>query len=497
MSLPHKSVATIDNIQFVNLTPLDINPLMSKCEIKVFYVGENRNGSYIKKEVATDMAKTLRGAPIVGYYKQEKEDFADHGEKVIIDDEGFHFECMTRPYGFVSPDAQVWFKKFMEQDDFGNQVEREYLMTTGYLWTEQYPEAKSVFEDEGKPHSMELDNASLDGHWAKNPKDGMEFFIINDAIISKLCILGNDVEPCFEGSSITAPDISKTFTKTNDDFTKTLFSMMEDLKFALQGGNTVSDFNEQLAPNDENQTGEKFSSENQDNNVENQMTENQENTEDMSNTSDFANKDQEDKKEAETEDEAEDEDEEKKKYEVKQTDDSAESHVEPQKLASGEVGGHPDKEEEQEEEQEEESDTSQTVGPMSLHSDSEYTELENKYNDLQSEYTKLEKSYNELVEFKNQVEDVQKDELIAKFYMLPEEDKKDVIENKRNYTLDEIEEKLAVICFRKKVNFDLDNTTENQKNQTDKNVVTTFNMSNINESTPDWIKAVKETQKNL
>jgi len=59
---------------------------MSKCEIKVLYIGENRNRSYISKEVATEMAKTLRGAPIVGYYKEKKEDFADHGEQMIWDD---------------------------------------------------------------------------------------------------------------------------------------------------------------------------------------------------------------------------------------------------------------------------------------------------------------------------------------------------------------------------------------------------------------------------
>ena len=53
------------------------------------------------------MAKTLRGAPIVGYYKEEKEDFRDHGEQVIFDDEGIKFNCLTKPYGFVSPDAKV------------------------------------------------------------------------------------------------------------------------------------------------------------------------------------------------------------------------------------------------------------------------------------------------------------------------------------------------------------------------------------------------------
>jgi hypothetical protein len=86
MALAHQSIATINSPEFINLKPLDINPLMSSCEIKVLYVGENRNKSYISKDVATEMAKTLRGAPIVGYYKEDKKDFADHGEQMIWDD---------------------------------------------------------------------------------------------------------------------------------------------------------------------------------------------------------------------------------------------------------------------------------------------------------------------------------------------------------------------------------------------------------------------------
>ena len=85
----HQSIATIDSPEFINLQPLDINPLMSSCEIKVLYLGENRNHSYISKDVATDMAKSLRGAPIVGYYRQETEDFGDHGERVIFENDYF------------------------------------------------------------------------------------------------------------------------------------------------------------------------------------------------------------------------------------------------------------------------------------------------------------------------------------------------------------------------------------------------------------------------
>jgi hypothetical protein len=66
-------------------------------------------------------------------------------------------------------------------------------MTEGFLWTGQYPEANLIYEDGGKPGSMELDKESLDGYWTKNSNNGMDFFIINDAIFSKICILGDDV----------------------------------------------------------------------------------------------------------------------------------------------------------------------------------------------------------------------------------------------------------------------------------------------------------------
>ena len=47
--------------------------------------------------------------------------------------------------------------------------------------------------------------------------------------------------------------------------------------------------------------------------------------------------------------------------------------------------------------------------------------------------------------------------------MLSDEDKKDVIENKSKYSLDDIEAKLSVICVRKKVNFDLDSNNNKEK----------------------------------
>ena len=442
----HQSIATIDSPEFINLQPLDINPLMSKCEIKVLYIGENRNHSYISKDVAEDMAKTLRGAPIVGYYKEEKEDFADHGERVILDDEGIKFECLTKPYGFVAPDAKVWFQKFEDTDDFGNQVVREYLMTEGYLWTKQYEECQLAL-NEGRPQSMELDEESLDGHWSTNNKTGMDFFIINDAIFSKLCILGDDVEPCFEGASVTAPEVSTSFSKVDDTFKKTLYTMMQELKYALEGGQDMDTENNNVNP----EVAE---------DIVTPVDVNGEGT-------DFAKDD--DKTKC-----AKDED---KTKCVKDDEEKEEENADS------------DEEQDSQDDSDDSNDNKEEEDK-----DKKYSLLEENYNDLQQKYSLLEEEYNKLVQFKDEIENKQKDELIKSFYMLSDEDKADVITNKAKYSLDEIEAKLSVICVRKKVNFDLDDTDKNDDNvENDK--VTTYTLENTESSVPAWIAALKNTQK--
>ena len=481
MSLPHRSIATIDSPEFINLQPLDVNPMMSRCEIKVFYLGENRNGTFIKKDVAMEMAKTLRGAPIVGYYKDDKEDFADHGHKMIWDDEGIHFECMTTPYGFVAPDSEVWFQKFNEEDGFGNPIVREYLMTTGYLWTGQFPEVQSVI-DEGKPQSMELDNESMKGEWATNDK-GFEFFIINDAVVSKLCILGDDVEPCFEGAAVTG-----TKYTLDDSFKNTLFSMMKELEYALKGEHTVE--KENLTVN---------------NNAEDTLISSdfvEETETEAIVTEEFVKDEDEKEKDVDDADDSiddeDDDDKDKADNYVTVKDDVAENRTEPQALGK-EAGGAPEKFEEPEEQSPEEVIPESDIEGDDTSTDNngsngETPSGDNTLFELQRDYAELQAKYDALVEFKNKVEDEQKQALIGKFYMLSDEDKKDVIENMREYSLEDIEAKLAVICYRKKVNFDLADTSENDKDMTDINPVVMFSVDDMNDSTPDWVKEVERVQ---
>ena len=123
----------------------------------------------------------------------------------------------------------------------------------------------------------------------------------------------------------------------------------------------------------------------------------------------------------------------------------------------------------------------------------EYIELKTAYDNLQTQFNAMKADYDELVEFKKVVDRKEKQEMIDRFYMLSDEEKKDVIENIDNYSVDDIEAKLSVICVRNKVSFDLD--TDEEEKQTK----TTFNLDDHvdDDVTPAWIKAALLTKKEM
>lgn len=533
----HTSLPLIDTpVEFINVTP--VNDLVSKVQIKVCYVQDdpNRNRSIITKETARGMANSLPGCPIVGYYNEDKEDFEEHNRFIEIGNGKITVKPKTKPYGFVDLHAKVWFQWFHDDDG----VDREYLVTEGYLWTKAFPESKRVLT-RGNAQSMELDEETLDATWTKDNKGLPKFFIINEAMILKLCILGEDVEPCFEGANITAA----TQFSFEPEFKQKLFDMMAEIKKLLQEGgekvyttyaveigdelwNMIYDYLYKVYPvKDENQclcgslyriegiyedngqkfvvlqsrednkyyrldfsltdaegfvAGEnlvevtktyipaeqpqfaldaieayendliaKFNEQNQDNSDEDTTSENQNNTEDDSSND---------------------------------TSSSQSSEPEPQ--------GSPENEDKK---------------AYSLEEIPEYVELANKfaaleiqYNSLAEEKTSLtatiaekDQLIAELTQFKATAERKDKQAMIDRFYMLTDEDKKDVIANIDTYSLDDIEAKLSIICVRNKVSF-----ADNDNNQ-DSAQPLTYNVNEVPEddSIPAWVKATLELQKTM
>lgn len=553
--MKHQSVPMLEHpCEFINITP--INPLISKCEIKVCYVGDepNRNRSVITKEVATEMANSLPGSPIVGYYNEAAGDFEEHNRIIDISGGKVQIKDTTRPYGFVDLGAKVWFQKFLDD----GKDEREYLMTEGYLWTGQYPEAQRII-DEGNNQSMELSNKFLDATWTKDINGKPKFFIINEAIIAKLCVLGENQEPCFEGATITQPQIQFSY---DDGFKEQLFSMMNELKqlikeggapvfttFAVEIGDALwgalytyleATFPRDLKEGEEEScyrcskysidsiweegaqkfailkerangklyrldfswTEEGFASAGSTVEVEKSYVPVTEKPmfalEDVEafeekrySVEDNSGKDDNSKTDNPLEGDA--------KFAKKKDEEEGKA----KKEGEGAEGddkcpkcGKPKAECTCEEDDDEDDKKKKKY---SLEEIPEYIELLDKYSNLEKEFNALKETnetltaqVGELTEFKAGVDRKDKQAMIDGFYMLSDEDKEDVINNIDTYSLDEIEAKLSIICVRNKVSFNLEDDDKN----TDP---TTYSLNGGGEGdyTPAWIKSLQSVAKDI
>lgn len=432
----HISVPIEGTSEVISAT--EISPLVSKCQIKVFYIDNkpNRNGTVITRKVAEKIGQKLPGSPIVGYYNPAAADFEQHNKELKFDskDETFSLVDTTKPYGFVPTDAKVWFQDF--QDDDG--VTRRYLCTEGIIWSEAYPEAKRILES-GNNQSMELNEKNLEGVWTKDSNSGRRFFIINEAIIEKLCVLGEDYEPCFEGAQIKSE-----FSLTDEikNLRQSMYCMIQ--KMSIEGGLN--------SPMEENKT---LNQEPEAKIVEGPVVE-------------FKAAEEEDKKNSDSQGKTVEED-------TSKSEDTTEGTSDEKKK------DEPKKE-------------------YSLDEIPEYVQLKSDYEALQTSYAALEQEKNSLAEeleplrtFKLDKEREEKQSMINSFYMLSDEDKKDVVENIDSYSLNDIESKLAVICLHNKVSFAAPAEENSQQ--------LTYSLNSAAEQdvddAPAWLQAVRQTEKEM
>ena len=530
----HTSIKLDTPCEFINVTP--VNPLISKCQIKVCYVGEdpNRNRSIITKEVATQMANSLPGSPIVGFYNEAKEDFEEHNRVIDISNGEFKIKDTTRPYGFVDMNAKVWFQKFL--DDGVN--EREYLMTEGYIWTGQYPESQRII-DKGNNQSMELSENYLDATWTKDDNGKPQFFIINEAIVSKLCILGDDCEPCFEGSQITKLEFS-----FDDSFKNQLFAMMNELTEYLKEGGAKEVFTryaveigdalwsalyshiEKAYPDVQNcycsvyriegifeDNGQKFAvlqsradmkyyrlnfalTEDagfvpSDTLIEvtKSYTPAEEPQFALDAVEEFETEYAKKKKEEEEDKDGKDAD--------KKSEDNSDEEGEEEKC---EKCGKPKDEcicdDEDDDDKDEKKKSKYNLEEVVEYTElkAQYDELEAKFSALETEHETLKAELEPLKAFKLEAEKKDKQAMIDQFYMLSDEDKADVIANIDTYSVDDIEAKLSIICVRNKVSFDLD---ENNKSAGNPTVYNLNNDDSDDANVPAWVKSLRETAKSM
>ena len=173
------------------------NAEFSPVKIRVAYVGKNRNKRCISKCVMDSMIPSLYNVPIVGHWREDAGNFGEHDVEIIKSGNKIEVKDLTRPYGVVPSDAEVWYEDVKEDDG----TEHTYLCCTGLLWTARYPEASKIIS-EASNQSMEI-RVYEKADWPDG--DGYD---ITKAEFSALCILGRsenpdeNMTPCFESASI-------------------------------------------------------------------------------------------------------------------------------------------------------------------------------------------------------------------------------------------------------------------------------------------------------
>lgn len=412
----YTSLPAQDACEFI--TYPTINPLVSQCQIKVLYVGENRNGTVISKAVATEMGKKLPGSPIVGYYNKEDQDFEGHNKDIEWNGETYDIIDMTKPYGFIGENAHVWFQKFQDEDG----VIRDYLLTEGYIWSGIYPESQRII-DTGNNQSMELDKNTLQGNWGISNQNNGRVFIINDATITKLCILGENFEPCFEGAQITGSAQFGEYSLQND--LSKLREAITAMSKQIQEYERSSQMEDQVIQEQEQEV------------IDTPVVENEvKDTENFEKNEDNPIQDEQQKNEVTVE--------------------------EPQ-YSLEEI-------------------------PEYIQLKTDFEQLQNDYSALKEENEALTVTNQQLNEFKLSIEKKDKQAMIDSFYMLSTEDKQEVQNNIDNYSLNDIEAKLSIICVRNKVDFSLNDKEDEKEAPIVFSLDPTVNDSDI----PEWIQAVKE-----
>lgn len=159
-----------------------ITPVLSKGRCRIFYKYENRNGTYISDEFAEKLIGTLPYTPVKGIYDEQSEDYTDHGEE----------RDMGKIYGIVPENPNFAWETHLDEDG----VQRVYACCDVYIFSALYKEAGQIV---GKSQSMELYAPSIKGGM-KNI-NGQKYFVFEDGCFLGLQVLGNEVEPCFEGAA--------------------------------------------------------------------------------------------------------------------------------------------------------------------------------------------------------------------------------------------------------------------------------------------------------
>jgi len=189
------SITSIENKFTIqeNIEMADNSPeLMDYGYIDIAYVGFNRNNFIISEETFENSFKTIHGIPVVVNYNIENNSIGEHDELLILNKENKieNIINLTQGIGFVPPNPKLEWVEFKEDD---GEI-KKYLRTEVFIWKRMmgYDYIKS----------KEFTNQSMEIHIVTGKKDKDKSFEITEFEWEALCLLEDDIEPCYENAKL-------------------------------------------------------------------------------------------------------------------------------------------------------------------------------------------------------------------------------------------------------------------------------------------------------
>lgn len=201
-----------------------INASFDSCILRVCYAGRNRNKTTISKEAIENAIPTMAYCPLVANYDVEAETIGGHDVGFVQADDGLKMVNLTDAIGVVPENPQWYWESVTEEDG----TVRDYLSTPAILW-KRTPVYEKLKKDGVSGQSMEItikEGKMVDG-----------LFEIDAFDFTAFCLLGEDVEPCFESAQVGLFSMDKLTARLGEmmgdfkkEFTKVMAASADDNK---------------------------------------------------------------------------------------------------------------------------------------------------------------------------------------------------------------------------------------------------------------------------
>ena len=215
-----------------------INKDFTRCRCNVFYTGRNRNYSDITEEALNKFIsrKGYANVPVVAHLMKDDDGnyrVGGHDGKIVISNDGIEFVDECVPFGVIPEDCNPSMDLITERSG----EKKEYFSVDVILWTHRYPIMEAAYGDEiyfNQSMEITFDDYSWDGNYV----------VVNDFSMSALCLLNKsnntseNIEPCFESSSV------KKFSINENHFKKNFELLIKTLKQYESGDTPVHDTNQ-------------------------------------------------------------------------------------------------------------------------------------------------------------------------------------------------------------------------------------------------------------